>query len=343
MTSDVVDVLGADDPVEAVLSAYADGRRIALRTSGTTAHPRSVVRTAASWVDSFPAVSRLTGIGPGSRVWLPGPLTASMNLFAAAHARSAGAEVVPSPSGATHACLTPTALLGALDGGVDLTGMHLVVAGDRLRRALARRAATAGARVSHYYGAAELSFVAWGSDEEDLGAFPGVELQIRDGVIWARSPYLSQGYLAPGGPFSTAPDGFATVGDRGRLTDGVLSVTGRGGEAVLTGGATVLVDDIERVLSRVSGAEVVVVGVPHARLGQVVAAVCTDRAALTRARAAAPAELAPAQRPRLWFHTPRWPVTAAGKVDRTVIAELATSGRLTRVPRATSGSSRVDA
>src|SRR4051794_1428897 len=147
MTSDVVDVLGADDPVEAVLSAYADGRRIALRTSGTTARPRSVVRTAASWVDSFPAVSRLTGIGPGSRVWLPGPLTASMNLFAAAHARSAGAEVVPSPSGATHACLTPTALLGALDGGVDLTGMHLVVAGDRLRRALARRAATAGVRV----------------------------------------------------------------------------------------------------------------------------------------------------------------------------------------------------
>ena len=80
--------------------------------------------------------------------------------------------------------------------------MHLVVAGDRLRRPLAQRAAAAGARVSHYYGAAELSFVAWGSDEEDLRAFPGVELEIRDGVIWVRSPYLSEGYVDRPGPFT---------------------------------------------------------------------------------------------------------------------------------------------
>jgi len=335
-----VDVLGATDPVAAALAAYADGRRISVRTSGTTTRPRAVVRTAASWVDSFPTVSRLTGIGPGSRVWLPGPLTASMNLFAAVHARFAGADVVPSPSGATHACLTPTALIGVLSDGVDVAGMHLVIAGDRLGRPLARRAAAAGARTCHYYGAAELSFVAWGSDEEDLRAFPGVELQIRDGVIWVRSPYLSQGYLAPGGPFSTTPDGFATVGDRGRLTGGVLSVTGRGGEAVLTGGATVLVDDVEQALRRVAGAEVVVVGVAHPRLGQLVAAVFTDYAALTATRTAVKAELAPAQRPRRWFHVPSWPTTAGGKVDRAAIAELAASGRLTPVPRAAPGSDR---
>jgi long-chain acyl-CoA synthetase len=332
MTSDPVDVLGTADPVETVLAAYAERRPITLRTSGTTTRPRSVVRTAASWLDSFPAVSQMTGIGPGSRVWLPGPLTASMNLFAAVHARWAEAEVMLAPAAATHACLTPTALLGALDDGVVLAGMHLVVAGDRLGRALAHRAAAAGARVSHYYGAAELSLVAWGSDEDDLRTFPGVELQIRDGVIWARSPFLSLGYLTPGGPFTTTPDGFATAGDRGRVTDGVLYVTGRGTDAVLTGGATVLVDDVEQVLRRVCGAEVVVVGVAHPRLGQLVAAVSTDRAALAAARSAAPAELTPAQRPRLWFSMPGWPVTAAGKVDRAAIAELAAAGRLTPVP-----------
>jgi long-chain acyl-CoA synthetase len=333
VTAAAVDVLGAADPVRAVLSAYEAGRRIAVRTSGTTTRPRSVVRTAASWVDSFPAVSRLTGIGAGSRVWLPGPLTASMNLFAAAHAAFAGAAVVPDPAGATHACLTPAGLLAALDGGTELAGTHVVVAGDRLGRPLARRAAAAGARTSHYYGAAELSFVAWGSDEEDLRAFPGVEVQIRDGVIWARSPYVSQGYLGADGPFTTAPDGFATVGDRGRLTDGVLSVAGRGGAAVLTGGATVLVDDVEPVLRRLCGAEVVVVGVPHARLGQLVAAVATEPAALAAARAAAPAELTAAQRPRRWFCLDRWPLTAAGKVDRAAIAGLAAAGRLTPLPR----------
>lgn len=335
MTVDPVDVLGAPDPVTAVLSALADGREIALTTSGTTAQARSVVRTAASWVDSFPAVSRLTGIESGSRVWVPGPLTASMNLFAAAHARWLGAAVATTPSGATHACLTPAALVRALADGVDVSGLHLVVAGDRLRRAVARRAIEAGAQVSHYYGAAELSFVAWGSDEEDLRAFPGVELEIRDGVIWVRSPYLSEGYLAGGGPFAVDADGFATVGDRGRLTGDVLTVAGRGVAAVVTGGATVLVDDIEQALSRSCGAEVVIVGVPHARFGQLVTAVSTDPAALAVARTTAPVELAPAQRPRLWFHLERWPVTSAGKLDRAAIAELAAAGRLTPLPRIT--------
>jgi acyl-CoA synthetase (AMP-forming)/AMP-acid ligase II len=338
VTADAVDVLGAADPVEAVLAAAADGRRIAVRTSGTTSRPRSVVRTAASWVDSFPAVSRLTGIGPGSRVWLPGPLTASMNLFAAVHARSAGAAVVPTPSGATHACLTPTALTGLLDDGVDVAGVHLVVAGDRLGSTLSRRAVAAGARVSHYYGAAELSFVAWGSSEDDLRAFPGVELEVRDGVVWVRSPYLSDGYLGPGGPCTMATDGFATVGDRGRLSeDGVLTVTGRGGTVVLTGGATVLVDEVEEELRRLGGSDVVVVGVPHPRLGQLVAAVGTDPAALARARARTRTELPPAQRPRLWFSVPRWPVTPAGKVDRAAIAALAAGGGLTPVGRAGPG------
>jgi long-chain acyl-CoA synthetase len=337
MTTGVIDVLRAADPVSAVLSACAEGRPILLRTSGTTTRPRSVVRTAASWVDSFPAVSQLTGIGAGSRVWVPGPLTASMNLFATAHARSVGAAVESSPAGATHACLTPAALVRVLDDGVDVTGMHLVIAGDRLRRPLARRATAAGARISHYYGAAELSFVAWGSDEEDLHAFPGVELEIRDGVIWVRSPYLSVGYLAPGGPFLAGADGFATVGDRGRLSGGVLTVAGRGDGVVITGGATVLVDDVEQALSQASGAEVVVVGIAHARLGQLVAAIGTDPAALTAARAVAPSELTAAQRPRLWFLLPGWPMTAVGKVDRAAVAELAAAGRLTPLPRARAG------
>jgi len=341
MTTDPVDVLGAIDPVAAVLSAYDEGRRISLVTSGTTARPRSVVRTAASWIESFPAVSRLTGIGPGSRVWVPGPLSASMNVFGAAHARFVGADVVLTPAGATHGLLTPMALIRALNDGVDVAGMHLIVAGDRMSRDRTREATAAGALVSHYYGAAELSFVAWGSHERDLRPFPGVELEIRDGVIWARSPFLSHGYLAPGGPFSAAPDGFATVGDRGRLTDGLLSVVGRAGGAVVTGSATVVVDDVEEVLRRVGGGDIVVVGVAHPRFGQLVAAASADPVAIAAARAAMPAELTRAQRPTLWFHLSQWPLTAAGKVDRAAIAALADDGELTPMLRTDGPSSRV--
>lgn len=328
--SAVRDIAAASDPVAAVLEAHELDRLISLQTSGTTTRPRSVVRSTASWVDSFPHVSRLTGIGPDSRVWVPGPLTATMNLFAAVHARAAGATLVRTPEHATHAHLTPATLMAALGDGVDLDGVHVVVAGDRLPGDVAGRAGAAGVRTSHYYGAAELSFVAWGTHEEDLRAFPGVEMQVRGDVIWVRSPYLSLGYAEDAdGPFAREPGGFATVGDRGRLDGGLLTVTGRGTAIVLTGGATVLVADVEQALRRSAGTEVVVVGVRHPRLGQIVGAVVTEAAAADRARAAARAELAAAQRPRVWFCVPTFPLTGNGKIDRPALSAMLATGRVT--------------
>ena len=107
-----------------------------------------------------------------------------------------------------------------------------------------------GAEVSHYFGAAELSFVAWGRHEDDLRAFPGVEVEVRDGVLWARSPFLAAGVrrVSPGRSCCDA-DGFGTVGDRGAVAaDGTVTVLGRGDAAVLTGGATVQVADVESAL-----------------------------------------------------------------------------------------------
>ncbi|MGY1814797.1 AMP-binding protein [Blastococcus sp. SYSU D00820] len=324
------DVLAAADPVAAVLDAADDGATIALRTSGTTERPRVVVRTAASWVESFPHVSALAGIDSSARVWVPGPTAATMNLFAAVHARSVGAAQVDAPERATHLHLTPAALTGELRTGTDLRGRTVVVAGDRLHRDLAVRAQEAGARVAHYYGAAELSFVAWGTHEEDLRPFPDVAVDIRDGRIWARSPFLSRGYADGEGPFTVAADGFATVGDRGRLDGGLLTVAGRGTDAVVTGGVTVLADEVERTLRSATGTDVLVVGVPHPRFGAVVAAVLADAAAVPRARRAARTELAAAQRPRLWFSLRAFPLTPAGKVDRAAVAALAARGALER-------------
>ncbi len=328
----VVDVSAAPDPVAALLDAHERGSLVALRTSGTTGRPRAVVRTTESWTGSFPHVSRLADLGAGARVWVPGPLAATMNLFAAVHARCAGATLVASPQEATHAHLTPAALVAALAGGADLRGRTLVVAGDRLSRQLADRAAAAGARVHHYYGAAELSFVAWGSAEDDLRLFPGVTAEVRDGRLWVRSPWLSLGYDGDGdggdGPFERDADGFATVGDHGDLDGPALTVRGRGGDAVVTAGATVLVADVESVLRRATGGDVVVVGVPHPRLGAVVTAVLADPALAPAARAAARAGLAPAQRPHRWLHAPEFPLTPGGKVDRAALAALAASGAL---------------
>ena len=78
----------APDPVAAVLAAREEGRDLILATSGTTGVPRTVVRSTESWWASFAPYTDLSGVTAGSRVWVPGPLTGTMNLFAAVHARA---------------------------------------------------------------------------------------------------------------------------------------------------------------------------------------------------------------------------------------------------------------
>lgn len=318
MNAEPLAILDEPDPVAAFAVAARADRLVALPTSGTSGSVRTVVRTARSWTDSFPAVSGLTGLTAGSRLWLPGPLSATMNLFAVVHADWADAAVIDSPAAATHIHLTPSRLRALLDDRVDLRGRTVVVAGDALDAALRERAEAAGARVAHYYGAAELSFVAWGRDCERLRAFPEVELEVRDGEIWVRSPYLALGYRGDvEGPFRRGGDGFATVGDRGRLDGDRLLVDGRP-DAIVTGGTTVLIADLEAALRPAIRGQLAVLGLPHPRLGQIVAAVLSDEADLGRARCAA--HSLGAARPRRWFHRPDLPLTAAGKVDRRALA-----------------------
>ncbi len=111
----------------------------------------------------------------------------------------------------TVAHLTPAMLAGLLER--DLGQLRTVVcAGAALPHAVRERAKSAGVHVVDYYGAAELSFVAMRVGSR-LDPFPEVEVDLRDGVIWARSPWLADGY-APGqsGPMIRDAEGWATVG-----------------------------------------------------------------------------------------------------------------------------------
>jgi acyl-CoA synthetase (AMP-forming)/AMP-acid ligase II len=147
-------------------------------------------------------------------------------------------------------------------------------------------------------------------------------VDVRRGVVWVRSPYVCQGYAGAPGTLQVDGDGYVTAGDRGWFADGHLVVTGRGDAVVNTGGAAVQVADVESVLRPVVTGDVVVVGVPHHELGEVVAAVLTDALSFPGARALARATLAPTQQPRLWFEVRELPLTTAGKVDRTALSEM---------------------
>jgi len=335
----------ATGQVEAAVSSGQLGRGdMVVFSSGSTGRPRGVLRTVESWLATVTSLSEITGITKEDRVWLPGPLWSSLFLYGAFHASAVGAQPIfrgpdavdsDSNDSATATALhcVPSQLPGLLDradaGGLPFVRVA-VVAGDQLPASLRKQGEAAGWRLVEYYGAAELSFVAWRDDDGPFRDFPGVETELRGGTLWARSPYLARGYLTAGsdgpdvadGPFRLDPQGWATVGDLAREAAGGLVVLGRGNAAVTSFGHTVVVEEVERLLRRLPGVdEVAVLGVPHPRLGQVLTAVVVGSAVDATLRAAVAGMPAPS-RPRRWLHADALPCTSAGKLRRDAIPDL---------------------
>ncbi|MGW2156663.1 AMP-binding protein [Nonomuraea sp. NPDC001699] len=321
-----------------------DDRAWACFTSGSTGRPRAVVRTRASWTRSFPHLCELTGIGPADVVLVPGPLVSSLYAFAAVHTLAVGATALV-PGGrpasaelraATAIHLVPHRLPEALE---QAPGLRTAVVGGAALSPRARDlAGRAGVRVVSYYGATELSFVAFDADGGGMRPFPGVEIEVRAepgralGEVWARSPWLAEGYLGGAkGPLRRDGQGWMTVGDLAEpyRAGQVLRVRGRGDGAIQTGGATVVPEDVEAVLRKVPGVgDIVVIGSPHPSLGSVVTAVVEGACPPPRAllEAVARGGLDVAQRPRRWYAVPALPRTGSGKPARGLVADRLAGG-----------------
>ncbi|TXK35657.1 class I adenylate-forming enzyme family protein [Nonomuraea sp. C10] len=313
-------------------------------SSGSTGRPRAVVRTRESWTGSFGPLSEITGIGADDVVLVPGPLTSSLYGFAAVHALAVGATVLApgrwAPGSlpelarrATAVHVVPHLLPRLLDALPEDAPLRVVVVGGAALPAEVRERA-GGVRVVAYYGATELSFVAVDADGGGLRPFPGVEIEVRPplGEVWARSPWLAEGYLGGvAGPLK-AEDKWMSVGDLADpYTPGEpLRLRGRGDGAIQTGGATVVPEDVEEVLRRAPGVgDVVVVGSPHPELGAVVTAVVEAGAgplpSRTTLEKVARDGLAAAQRPRRWYAITDLPRTPTGKPARAQVAARLTT------------------
>lgn len=321
-------------------------------TSGSSGMPRIVLRTAASWAQSFPAVSALLyddAVPDAERlVALPAPPSSSLTLFSLAHALGGGPRpLFPGQDGdgfaeATSFHGTPQALRALLDGGGLPRVRTALVGGSHLDRDLRADAESRGIRVIAYYGAAELSFVAV-DDGSGLRPFPGVDLDVRDGELWVRSPYAALGYLGAGGPLRTDGD-WATVGDLAELdpSTGVdtgtrtLRLRGRADGAIITASATVIPEEVEAELRRLPAvADAVVFGLPAGNVGSLVAAMvepAPGSPAITAGalRGSTASRLGPAHRPRIWF-TGELPRNASGKPARAEVVRRALAGEVTRV------------
>ncbi|WP_427169709.1 class I adenylate-forming enzyme family protein [Arthrobacter sp. 92] len=179
-------------------------------TSGTTSVPKAFTRSRRSWQLSFDASIEFFGLTAADKTLAPGPLAASLNLYALSECLYAGAEFHTLESfdvgdvhaaighdGITRLVLVPTMLRllseRGLTGGVDASGItSIICAGSKLdaRTLDAARRWAPNATIFEYYGASELSFVSGAGlragEPLDAGGtgigvpFPGVDVRILD-------------------------------------------------------------------------------------------------------------------------------------------------------------------
>ncbi|HLX89839.1 MAG TPA: class I adenylate-forming enzyme family protein [Acidimicrobiales bacterium] len=160
---------------------------------------------------------------------------------------------------------------------------------------------------------------------------PGVAVRLDDaGQIWVRSATVFDGYLDdPEATASVLVDGWFGTGDLADVDgDGFLTIVGRTGEVVRSGGEAVVPAEVEAVVRELASvADVAVVGVPDATWGEVVCAVVVGvpgRAppTLSEVRAHCQDRLASFKQPRrveVVDAIPRTPAT--GQVQRKLLVE----------------------
>ncbi|WP_425861316.1 class I adenylate-forming enzyme family protein [Arthrobacter sp. TWP1-1] len=239
-------------------------------SSGTSGLPKAFARSAASWHESFIRSAEYFDVGPDSVTLAPGPMAASMNLYALGESIFAGATFVALPQFTPDTALKAIAdnrvnrlvLVPTVLGLIAARGMATGKSGHRIRsivcagselpeatHALAREWAP-NAIIQQYYGAAELGFVAAATvakppamveqastepaatEQEGVGtAFPGARISIRDEECMELGRG-QQGDVWVAGPYPC--DGYAWGDDGLAFRSEILVSSGGSSEAWYT-------------------------------------------------------------------------------------------------------------
>ncbi|OYX23188.1 MAG: hypothetical protein B7Z10_11750, partial [Rhodobacterales bacterium 32-66-7] len=299
-----------------------------------------ILRTQASWTRSF-AVNAGFGIGPGAKVAVLGGLAFSLSLYGAIEGLHLGAEVhllagmwpdrqrqALADRHISYIYASPAQLRLLTQGPGVCPDLRLIMVGGSkldpgLRTAL--RAMAPSAEVREFYGAAETSFITMAdaaTPERSVGrAYSGVEIAVRDGAIWVKSPYLFTAYAdAPGS--ARWQDGWLSVGEMGRMEDGFLYLYGRAGRMVTVADQNVFPEEIEALMESLPGIRrAAVLPVADGPRGHVLVGLAEgdpgcEGAVMARLRAT----LGPLKAPKALVWVTDWPVLPSGKTDLVALA-----------------------
>jgi o-succinylbenzoate---CoA ligase len=320
----------ADDGAPLTLAHDLDATAIVVHTSGTTGGPRAVELTYGNWLWSALGSAVAVGVDPGDRWLCTLPLShvgglsilVRSAIYATAvvlHERfDAEAAADEIATRATLVSVVPTTLARLLDAGLRHPPALRValVGGAPIAPALIERATAAGVRTVGTYGLTEAC------SQVTTGGPPLFCTRVRIGP--AREILVAGPTVAPG---AVAPDGWLHTGDEGALdAAGNLTVTGRAGDTIITGGENVAPAEVEAILAgHPAVAEAGVHGAPDAQWGQRVVATVVLRADHTATeddlRGYCRVRLAGYKVPRAIRFAPELPKTASGKLLRRSLEE----------------------
>ena len=329
--------------------------RVALvvETSGSSGQPKRVALGADALLASAAASESALG---GRGAWLlalPAHYIAGINVLVRALAAetdpvmmppgrfdpfafAVAAESLPTPTPEApgrFTSLVPAQLARLLevDELLDLLRSfdRILVGGQAMPQQLLAKSLELGLNVTRTYGSSETS----GGCVYDGSPLAGVQLAITDGQVELGGPTIAEGYL--GDPQRTDAAFFARdgirwyrTGDTGEIVDGILRVTGRLDDLIKSGGMTVSLAEVERVVRGIPGlADAVAVAAPSTRWGEVPVIVSPVPAELEQVREAVERALGAPARPERIVVVEELPLLASGKPDRAALRSLAASGQ----------------
>jgi O-succinylbenzoic acid--CoA ligase len=328
-----------------------DEAALIVETSGSTGTPKQVWLTKDALLWSARTTSM--AMGPSGAWWLAvpahfiagiqvivrsllssrQPIVANQSLGVVSQLRSVGDQLLSVKEGGTpvYTSLVPTQLqdlLQAVDAGEIGEAefqvfSNILVGGQKTPQYLIERGRELGVPMIRTYGSAETA----GGCVWDGRALDGVSMDIVDGEVALSGPMLAGGYLgdSAGDQRFIERNGarWFRTRDFGVVEEGVLSVTGRSDDVIISGGKKVSLSAIEEHLEQ-SGLAVspVVVSAAHPRWGQVPIVVTTQPTELERLRDSVGAKLGEAAKPFAIEVVDHIPLLSSRKPDRRILSAL---------------------